>query len=422
MRRINTEAGKRAQAPLSTNCGQTVHTHVPNLDLNAQIIDKARPMAFRKPRKSSSKKVSSRRKGPSSGSGSYGESRGRSMTGERQYGKSGSYGKKTGGAKTDSRFEEKPVRGGRTGSRPSKKKSGPQPIKAKSRGKSWRDSAYKSSIVATATAPVITTAKPTAPEAFAPKTAGTEKLPGTGEAKERLQKVLARCGIASRRKAELLILQGAVTVNGRVITELGTKVDAKNDKIKVEGKLLYTEIEPIYMAFYKPKGVISALSDPEGRKHLGQFLRSVRERVIPIGRMDYNSEGLMLLTNDGAMGEKIMKARGLPRLYMVKIKGHPTERDLDFLKRGIFTAEGVVRVGAMGVEQALKNKSWLRLEVTQGANLDLRELLNHRGLLVDRIVRTAIGHISIKGIEPGEFRFFKRQDFERLVSTDSASA
>lgn len=369
-------------------------------------------MAFRKPNKSSSKKVTRRK-----GAKPFGKTS--SFSAERPYGKSGTYGKKTSASKTGfskagSKYDEKKGRGGRLiGGRLSKKKSGPQPIKAKTRGGAWKDSAYRSTVVPTATDPVITTAKPTAPEAFG------AKLPGTGEAKERVQKVLARCGIASRRKAELLILQGAVTVNGRVITELGTKVDAKNDKIKVNGKLLYTEVEPIYMALYKPKGVISALSDPEGRKHLGQFIRSVRERVIPIGRMDYNSEGLILLTNDGVLAEKITKARGLSRLYMVKIKGHPTERDLDFLKRGIFTADGVVRIGAMGVEQALRSKSWLRLEVTQGAHLDLRELLNHRGLLVDRIVRTAIGHISIKGIEQGEFRFFKRQDFERLVNPES---
>lgn len=284
-----------------------------------------------------------------------------------------------------------------------------RPVKARTKRGPWSDEAYKTTV----TAAPLTVAEPTGPEAFG---GGAESaLPGTGAQKERLQKVLARSGVASRRKAELLILEGAVTVNGRTVTELGTKVDPVSDKIKVNGQMIMTEVEPIYMALYKPKAVISALSDPEGRQHLGDLLRGVRERVVPIGRMDYNSEGLLLLTNDGKLAEKVSKARGIPRIYMIKIKGHPTEKDLDFLKRGIFTAEGVVRVASMGVEQALKNKSWLKLEVTEGASLDLRELLNHRGLLVDRIVRTAIGNVTVQGLEPGEFKFMKRQDFEKLI-------
>lgn len=318
------------------------------------------------------------------------------------------------------RDERRPSRGGfgakRTGGRPSAgrgrfgdaDKDFKRPVKAKTKRGPWTADAYTTTV----TAAPATVAEPTGPEAFG---GDTQALPGKSGQKERLQKVLAKSGVASRRKAELLILDGAVTVNGRTITELGTKVDPAHDKIKVNGQMIVTEVEPIYMALYKPKAVISALSDPEGREHLGGLLRGVRERVVPIGRMDFNSEGLLLLTNDGKIAEKIQKARGIPRVYMIKIKGHPTEKDLDFLKRGIFTAEGVVRVASMGVEQALKNKSWLKLEVTEGASLDLRELLNHRGLLVDRIVRTAIGSVTIQGLEPGDFRFMKRQDFERLI-------
>lgn len=263
-------------------------------------------------------------------------------------------------------------------------------------------------------------AKPTSLEEFGENKEATATL-ATNPPKEqqrneeRLQKVLARCGIASRRKAEMLILEGAVTVNGRPVTELGTKVDAAKDKIKVDGKLIFTEVEPIYLVLYKPKGVISALSDPEGRNHIGNLLHDVRERVIPVGRLDYNSEGLMLLTNDGQLANQILKARELPKIYMVKVKGHPAKEDLDFLQRGIFTADGVVRVRSFGVEQSLKSKSWIKLEVVEGSKLDLRELLNHRGLLVDRIVRTAIGPISIIDLQPGEYRFVKRQDFETLL-------
>jgi 23S rRNA pseudouridine2605 synthase len=239
---------------------------------------------------------------------------------------------------------------------------------------------------------------------------------------ERLQKVLARCGIASRRQAEVLILEGAVTVNGRLVTELGTKVNQHKDKIKVNGKMLFTEIEPVYLALYKPRGYISSLADPEGRPHLGTLLAGIKERVVPIGRMDFNSEGLILLTNDGELHEKIFKARNVPRVYMLKIKGHPTQEDLEFLKNGIFTAQGVVRFAAYNLEQALRNKSWLKLEVIEGANLDIRELLNMRGIMVDRIVRTAIGNISSKGLEPGQYRVLKRRDFEALAEIAQVAA
>ncbi|MBI3542154.1 MAG: rRNA pseudouridine synthase [Deltaproteobacteria bacterium] len=275
----------------------------------------------------------------------------------------------------------------------------------------WQETAYA---VTVDPAEVAKKRKPV-PSTIEPAEAGATPAPAP-DGKERLQKVLARCGVASRRNAELLILEGNVTVNGRPVVELGTKVDPTKDKIKVNGTLIYTEVEPIYIALYKPKGMISSLVDPEGRRHIGHILNSIRERVIPIGRLDYNSEGLLLLTNDGTLAERILKARELPKVYMVKVKGHPTDRDLDFLKRGFFTAEGVVRFASYGVEQALKSKSWIKLEVTEGSRLDLREMLNHKGLLVDRIVRTAIGSVSIQGLEPGEYRFLKRTDFERLLT------
>ncbi len=231
---------------------------------------------------------------------------------------------------------------------------------------------------------------------------------------ERLQKVLARAGISSRRKAEMLILEGAVSVNGTVVTELGTKVNAIKDKIKVHGKLIMAEVEMLYLSLYKPKGMISALSDPEGRPTIGDLLTSVPSRVTPIGRMDFNSEGLMLLTNDGALSEKILKARELPKVFLIKIKGHPSEADLEFLKQGFFTRSGVLRFSSFGVDQSLRSKSWLRLEVTEGAKLDIKEIFNRKGMMVDRIIRSAVGHLTTDGMEPGEYKFLSRKEFEKL--------
>lgn len=232
---------------------------------------------------------------------------------------------------------------------------------------------------------------------------------------ERLQKTIARSGIASRRKAEVLILEGAVTVNGKVVTELGTKVNPARDKIKVEGQALFLDVDQVYLALYKPRGCIASLSDPEGRMHIGNFLRGIKERVVPVGRLSYNSEGLILLTNDGEMVERVVKKKDLVKTYMVKVKGRPSDRDLERLRGGIFTQEGVVRFAKVDFDLELRNKSWIKLDVVEGSNLDLRELLNHRGLMVDRIVRSGIGSIDLTGLEPGEYKVMTKKDFEALL-------
>lgn len=246
----------------------------------------------------------------------------------------------------------------------------------------------------------------------------TVKSPGTKASgkTERLQKVMAHAGVASRRHAETLILEGSVTVNGKVVTELGTKVDPLNDKIKVNGRMLLTDVEPIYLAFYKPKGVISALKDPEGRPCISDYTKHLREKVNPIGRLDFNSEGLLLLTNDGELANKISKNKKITKIYLLKIKGHPPKDQLDSLKKGFFTPNGVLRFSNYEVTSKLRNKSWLKLEVSQGSQLDIKELFNRKGLLVDRIVRSAIGSIELKDLEPGEYNFLKKSDFLRLIS------
>jgi pseudouridine synthase len=134
--------------------------------------------------------------------------------------------------------------------------------------------------------------------------------------------------------------------------------------------------------------------------------------------MDFNSEGVMLLTNDGKLGEKVFKSRKITKTYLVKVKGHPTSAELDFLETGIFTGEGVVRFKSYSVDQELKSKSWLKLEVTEGSNLNLIEILNRKGLRVDRIIRSAIGHIDLSGLDEGEFRYLKKSDFERLLKSE----
>lgn len=237
---------------------------------------------------------------------------------------------------------------------------------------------------------------------------------------QRLQKVIAQAGITSRRKAELLILEGRVTVNGRLVTELGTKVQPEQDKIKVNGKLLFTEIEPICVAFYKPRGVLSALSDRDGKENLGNYLRQIRERVVPIGQMDFNSEGLLLLSNMGNLVEKIIKNPDLLKTYLVKVKGFLTNTELNNLKRGFITKKEAVVFKSVSIEKKLKNKTWLKLEVIRGANQDLREILNHKRIMVDRIIRSAIGNIELGNLKPGEFRFLRKETFAKLALKNSS--
>src|SRR3954452_17249278 len=153
---------------------------------------------------------------------------------------------------------------------------------------------------------------------------------------ERLQKIIAAAGIASRRSAEKLISSGAVSVNGTMVTELGSKADPEHDHIRVNGKLLHGAERQVYLLMNKPKGYVTTVSDPEGRPTVMDLLRGIRARVYPIGRLDYASEGLLLLTNDGELSNKLMKAAShVPKVYVVKVAGTPNESGLEKLRRGL---------------------------------------------------------------------------------------
>src|SRR5262244_642417 len=157
---------------------------------------------------------------------------------------------------------------------------------------------------------------------------------------ERLQKIIAAAGIASRRAAEKLIISGAVEINGQLVTELGTKADPERDHIRVNGKLLRGPERHIYLLMNKPKGYVTTVHDPEGRPTVMDLLPGIRVRVYPVGRLDYASEGLLLLTNDGELAEKLMKASShVPKTYVVKVAGTPDERGLEKLRRGLLISD-----------------------------------------------------------------------------------
>lgn len=234
-------------------------------------------------------------------------------------------------------------------------------------------------------------------------------------AAERVQKILAQAGIASRRKAEEMIQEGLVTINGKV-AQLGDKAEWGKDAIKVKGKLLRQAETLVYLAFNKPRGVISMLADPEGRATLADFLHKVHERVFPVGRLDFNSEGLILLTNDGAFAEKVQKSSSIPRVYHVKIKGHPDREMLSRLERGMRQGSKLLKPFSVRLVQKLNQKAVVEIIVMGAGAFDLKTLFETKGFLVEKITRTAIGHLTLKDTSPGEFRLLKASQAEALLT------
>lgn len=218
---------------------------------------------------------------------------------------------------------------------------------------------------------------------------------------ERVQKILAQAGIASRRKAEELILEGAVTINGRV-AQLGDKAEWGKDAIKVNGKLLHSQEKKAYYAFYKPKNVISSLSDPQGRPCIGDYLNRVHERVYPVGRLDFGTEGLILLTNDGEFLEKVQKSSKLPRFYEVKVKGSPDDEMLMRIRAGQRINGRPIRPISVRVTETLTSNSKVELVFKGSGTLDLKAIFEDRGFAISRILRTGIGHLKLDGMRPGD--------------------
>ena len=238
---------------------------------------------------------------------------------------------------------------------------------------------------------------------------------------ERLQKIIAHAGFASRREAEEMIRSGRVTVNGRVTTELGTKADSGRDHIKVDGKLI-TRAEPHrYILLYKPKEVMTTLDDPEGRTTVIDLIRGVRERIYPVGRLDYHSEGLVLLTNDGELAYKIAHPKhGSVKTYNVKVRGVPDDRVIDKLRRGI-TIEGkrtlpceISRIKTTGRGDDEGN-SWLEVKLREGRTHQIRKMFQAMGHPVTKLKRVAIGPVSDPKLTPGVWRELTKNEVQMLA-------
>ena len=239
---------------------------------------------------------------------------------------------------------------------------------------------------------------------------------------ERLQKIIAHAGFASRREAETMIREGRVTVNGRVVTELGTKADGARDHIKVDGKLITHPEEHRYILLYKPREVASTVNDPEGRKTVVDLVKGIRERIYPVGRLDFQSEGLLLLTNDGDLAYKISHPKhGSVKTYHVKVRGVPEDRVVGKLERGI-TIDGkrtvpceIARMKTTGRGEDEGN-SWYEVKLREGRNQQIRKMFKAVGHPVSKLRRVAIGPIADPKLTAGDWRELTPREVKMLAT------
>jgi pseudouridine synthase len=233
---------------------------------------------------------------------------------------------------------------------------------------------------------------------------------------QRLQKVLSRAGVASRRKAELWMELGYVEVNGKKATELGTKVDPNRDEIRVQGQRIYTHQDKITVALNKPREFLCTMKDPHGRRTVVDLVKSLPERLYPVGRLDYQSEGLLLMTNDGDLAHKVMHpSHQVAKTYLVKIKRLPKNDELEKIRKGVFLEEGFVQPAKCEPVQILDNgKVWMEVVLTEGRNREIRRIFEKYGILVDRIRRIAIGQLGLDDLETGSFIPLSDEDIKKI--------
>jgi 23S rRNA pseudouridine2605 synthase len=242
---------------------------------------------------------------------------------------------------------------------------------------------------------------------------------------ERLQKIIAACGIASRRKAEEIIAAGRVTLNGKVVVEQGTKADPERDVICVDGAPLKQRERLLYFMVHKPKGYVTTVSDPEGRPTVMELMKNCPERVYPVGRLDYASEGLLLMTNDGALAQKLMKAGShAPKTYLVKISGKPDERAIARLRAGVtIELEDGTRVKTSPAKIRLAEDGanpWYEVILIEGRNRQIRRMFQSVGFLVEKIKRVQLGPLVLD-VAPGKFRALTVREVAKLKSLGEGS-
>jgi 23S rRNA pseudouridine2605 synthase len=239
---------------------------------------------------------------------------------------------------------------------------------------------------------------------------------------DRIQKILAKAGIASRREAEQIIAEGRVTVNGKIIDTLGSKADPLKDFIKIDGKKIYPFEAKVTLLLNKPRGYLSTVKDPKGRPTVMDLLKKVKYRVYPVGRLDFDAEGLLLLTNDGDLAYVLSHPKfSIPRTYLVKVIGVPEEKKLLRLKKGIMLEDGKASVVSFNVLRQGEKNSWIRVVMTEGRNHLVKRMFSAIGHSVLKLKRVEFGTLQLGDLPFGQFRFLTPEEVIKLKLTSSES-
>jgi 23S rRNA pseudouridine2605 synthase len=234
----------------------------------------------------------------------------------------------------------------------------------------------------------------------------------------RLNKIIADAGIASRRAADQLILEGRVSVDGEIIIELGGKYDPEINDVKVDGESLSINKSKTYLAFHKPAGIISTMSDPEGRANLGDYFKDRKDRLYHVGRLDKDSEGIILLTNDGDLAHRATHpSYGLEKRYLVEVEGEFNKQMSDQLLQGVRLEDGLARAMKVVHARAIsKNHHWVEITIHEGRFHIIRRLIESLGLKVLRLIRLDFGPINLGDMKPGRHRVLNSQEMTNLFT------
>ncbi|SUY47074.1 ribosomal large subunit pseudouridine synthase B [Clostridium putrefaciens] len=232
---------------------------------------------------------------------------------------------------------------------------------------------------------------------------------------ERLQKYMARCGVASRRKSEQYILEGIVKVNDTVINELGFKVDPKKDKVYVNDKLIEPEKDKVYIVLNKPEGYVTTLNDERGRKTILDLV-TVDERIFPVGRLDYDSSGLLFLTNDGDVYNKVIHPReSIGKTYLALIEGDFSNSELNSFRSGLEIDEYITKRANIEIKESYKNNSSLvEITIYEGKNRQIRKMCSALGHEVLKLQRVSIGDITLENVEEGSWRYLNERELDYI--------
>lgn len=233
---------------------------------------------------------------------------------------------------------------------------------------------------------------------------------------ERLQKYMARCGVASRRRCEEIIQQGRVKVNGKTVTGMGCKIEPDEDEIEVGGTVIKPRGKKVYLMLNKPVGYVSTASDQFGRKTVMDLVKDVTERIYPVGRLDYDSEGLLLLTNDGDFAYRMTHpSHEVDKEYLALVSGVPTGKELNLLRNGVEVEQYVTSPAKVDVAEIKRGKALLKITIHEGKNRQVRKMCDAVGYPVERLKRTAVGPIRLGSLMAGQWRYLTKKEIDRLM-------